>query len=161
MFSANSESFFFKIILEPDIWNFLDEKGRFSKILQCVKWNFSWNYSNFSWLAINLMDQSLEFRSHFVHFRLHFSEETYKKFIINLIFKLPKRCSKTFCIHILKNHISSRLIWFGSFPLFREPFGVVMKVTKRKSFLFLKFSLLSEQGLLWSFPISVYEFLKD
>ena len=143
-----------------DIWNFLDKACRFSEFLQCVKWNFSWNYSNFSWLAINLMDQSLEFRSLFVHFRHHFSEETSKKFIINRIFELPKRCSRTFCIHILQNHISSRLIWFWSFPLFGEHFGVVMKVTKRKRFLFLKFSLLSEQGLLWSFPISVYEFLK-
>lgn len=69
-------------------------------------------------LAINFMDQSLEFRSHFVHFPHHFSEEMSKKFIINRIFELPKRCSKSLCIHILKNHISSRLIWFWSFPLF-------------------------------------------
>ena len=96
------------------------------------------------------MDQSLEFRSHFVHFPHHLSEETSKKFIINRIFELPKRCSKSLCIHILKNHISSRLIWFWSFPLFREHFGVAMKIKKRKRFLFLKFSLLSEQGLLWS-----------
>ena len=105
---------------------------------------------------MNFMDQSLEFRSHFVHFPHHFSDETSKKFIINRIFELPKRCSKSLCIHILKNHISSRLIWFWSFPLFRQDFGVAMKIKKQKRFLFLKFSFLSDQGLLWS-EYSVFE----